>query len=216
MIAPLLLSLLGCHEPASLVRDIAPDLTRELYACDRLERPDRDWCAVATLRSGSGTGREVYEVCRRLDDIPSRDRCLALAVSREEDPAPTGVCEYAQITTWRSWCWSSAARRAARDDSAEAADACARSGTMAASCAAGVLDTRVSVWQAGTPVDLAADLSLILQGSPRLAYDQELGAAAGRTGRTVGLLDRRRWVCDAFPAGAGRMACEITATEGGS
>ncbi len=208
------LTLIGCSEPASLTVGIAPTLTEELYACDRLDAPDRDGCALLTLMGGDGTGREVYEVCRRIGDLDARDRCLAMAVSRADDPAPKEVCAYANATSWRSWCWSSAARRVARDDMGAAADACARSGPLGASCAAGVMDTRVAVWQEGTPVDLAADLGLLIGQAPRLAYNQELGAAAGRTGRTVGLLERRGWVCDTFPPGAGKMACEVALLDG--
>lgn len=213
----LLVTGVGCTSPASLTEGLAPALTKELYSCDRLEAPERDWCALTTLMGGAGTGREAYEVCRRIGDLETRDRCLALAVSREDDPAPAELCEYARASVWRSWCWSSAARRLAREqDTSAAALACAHSGPMSASCAAGVLDTRVSIWQQGTPVDLASDVGRLLAEAPRLAYDQELGAAAGRTGRTVGLLDRRQWVCDAFPSGTGKMACEVALMEGGS
>lgn len=207
-LAPLAL-LLACAEDPSLTADLPKELTKELFACDVQEAPMRDWCALAVLTGGTGTGREVYEVCRRMRDLDSRDRCLGLAVAREDAPAPASSCGYALDERWRAWCWTAAARRLGREDSAAAAAACDQAGELGVACAAAVLDARVSAWSQGSPVDLASDMSLLLEDHPRRAFDQELGSAAGRTGRTLGLLDRRAWVCDAFPPGTGRMACEV-------
>lgn len=203
-----LLLLSGCADPPSLTRGAGPSLAGELYACERMEEPTRSWCALSELSTSAGTGHEIYEICRRISEADSRDRCLALAASRDQDPAPGWVCDYAEVPRWRAWCWSSAARRAARTSIHDAAAACAKTGLLRASCASGVLDARVSVWRSGTPVNLTDDLRLLLAEAPRLAYDQELGASAGRTGRALGLLGHG-WICDAFPSGAGRLACEV-------
>lgn len=204
-----LLAAAGCASSSpSFTHGITPELTQTTFACDRLEGRARSWCGLTSVQSDVGTGREVYELCRRMDEELTRDRCLAIAVSRERSPAPAEVCAYAATPRWRAWCWTSAAVRQAEDDPERAAGSCAQAGVLRSQCAAAVMNVRITRLVAGQPVNLREEIEALAQGEPRIAYDPGFGAAVGRSGRELGLLDRRAWPCDALPVGSGQLACE--------
>lgn len=194
----------------SLTRGIAPELTQSTFACDRLEGDARSWCGLTSVQAGAGSGHEVYELCRRMEEPLSRDRCLGIAVSRDTAPAPAEVCAYAVTSRWRAWCWTSAAARQARYDVDAAARSCASAGALRSQCAAAVMNERITLLVEGDSVNLAQDVERLTADEPRVAYDPGFGAAIGRTGRELGLLDRRAWPCDALPAGSGRLSCEAS------
>ena len=215
-LVPLVLLGACASTTSSFTQGIAPELTQSTFACDRLEGDARSWCGLTSVQAGAGTGREVYELCRRMDESLTRDRCLAIAVSRDTLPAPAEVCGYAVSPKWRGWCWTNAATRQARTDIGKAAASCGFAEALRSQCAAAVMGERIALLVEGDPVNLRQDIELLTADEPRVAYDPGFGAAIGRTGRELGLLDRRAWPCDALPAGSGRLACEAAFTGDGA
>lgn len=203
------LALAGCATSStSYTHGIASELTQTTFACDRLEGDARSWCGLTSVQSDVGSGLEVYELCRRMEEPLTRDRCLAVAVARERDPAPAEVCAYATLDRWREWCWTSAAARQASLNVSRAAASCAAAGALRSQCAAGVMSERIQLLASGEQVNLREEIEALTEGEPRLAYDPGFGAAMGRAGRELGLLDLRAWPCDALPEGSGRLSCE--------
>ena len=203
--SPLLPLVLACSPDPELSDGLSQDMAAELWYCNRLDGPARDWCAVATLPQDRGTGLEGLRVCERLDEQLAVDRCIVSMVLHD-DPAPSRACASVRSPEIRASCWVGAAEKLSPSDLDGAWQACERSEDPGG-CLALALATREPTWVA-RPYDLTADLEGLLAREPGLAFERDLGLRSGHAAWTAGYRSGISSPCGVFGASPAWAACE--------
>lgn len=208
------LGLVACSRPPVFTLGVGEELPGEVFRCNSLEGPIRDWCVVQALDPRFGTGREVYRLCRRMADPLARDRCLDLAVRHPDEPAPPEVCAYVEDSRLRGACWVSAALQS--DDASIAFDRCRVATELVASCVNQVIAARARRWLSEGPEVVGPDVARAIKVNVPLAYDASFGGWVGAEVHRLGPTFSRSDACARFPAGSARLACEVAMVRGGA